>query len=128
VSAPAEGGGLASAQGEAQDRSAYWAGSIAAPLVFLAYLALEYALVPWACQTGRHGVLHTVSALALALTLVALAVGWRDLKRAPAQSREDSIAAQPRFFAQIALAIGVLSAVAVAAVWFTQWVLGPCLG
>jgi hypothetical protein len=113
----------------AQARLAYWSGIVLVPLVFLGQLSLAYALVPWACRTQHDGVLHAVSALALALSLAGLYVGWREWThvRGRREAREDAAGEQPRFLTLVALAIGALFTVAVVGVWFTQWVLGPCL-
>ncbi len=108
---------------------AYWSGIILVPLVFLTQLTLGYALVPWACKSQHDGVLHAVSAVALVLALAGLFVTWREWRRVRdvEPGREDAAAEQPRFLAQVALAVCALFTLGVAGIWFTQWVLAPCL-
>jgi len=104
----------------------YWSGIVGAPLVFLTALSAGYALVPWACRSQHHGVLDAVCIVALVLTLgttIWAALGWR---RAHAASASAS-AAREEFLAQLAVASGLLSSIAVMAQWATRLAVSPCV-
>ena len=104
----------------------YWSGIVGAPVVFLTALSAGYALVPWACRSQHHGVLDLVCVVALVLTLGATAwaaLGWRRARAAgdsPVVSRE-------AFLAQLAVASGLLSSIAVMAQWATRLAVSPCV-
>ena len=105
----------------------YWSGIVGAPLVFLTALSAGYALVPWACRSQHHGVLDLVCLVALVLTLGATvwaALGWRRAHAAAASP----FVAREEFLAQLAVASGVLSSVAVIAQWATRLAVSPCVG
>ena len=104
----------------------YWSGIIGAPLVFLTALSAGYALVPWACRSQHHGVLDLVCIIALVLTLGATAWGARGWRRARANGGSP-LAAREAFLAQLAVASGVLSTVAVIAQWATRLAVSPCV-
>ena len=53
-----------------------WPGIFFAPLLFLTNLSVAYALVPWACQSQHHAVLHVVTGGAFVLALVVDTVGF----------------------------------------------------
>jgi len=104
----------------------YWSGIVGAPLVFLTALSAGYALVGWACRSQHHGVLDLVSVVALVLTLGATiwaALGWR---RAHAGAGSP-LAAREEFLAQLAVASGAISAIAVLAQWATRLAVSPCV-
>ena len=104
----------------------YWSGIVGAPAVFLAALSAGYALVPWACRSQHHGVLDLVSVVALVLTLGATlwaALGWR---RAHA-SGGSPVGARDEFLAQLAVASGAISTLAVIAQWATRLAVSPCI-
>jgi hypothetical protein len=104
----------------------YWSGIIGAPVVFLTALSAGYALVPWACRSQHHGVLDLVSVTALVLTLGATtwgAYGWRRARAGGASP----VAARHLFLAQLAIASGALSTVAVLGQWATRLAVAPCV-
>ena len=104
----------------------YWSGIVGAPLVFLTALSAGYALVPWACRSQHHGVLDLVSIVALALTLAATLLGAFGWRRARAHGGSP-LAAREAFLAQLAIASGAISTVAVLAQWATRLALSPCI-
>jgi hypothetical protein len=104
----------------------YWSGIVGAPLVFLAALSAAYALVGWACSSQHHGVLDLVSIVALALTLAATvwaAHGWRRARTGAGSP----LAAREEFLAQLAVASGAISSIAVIAQWATRLAVSPCI-
>ena len=104
----------------------YWSGIIGAPLVFLAALSTAYALVPWACRSQQHGVLDLVSLAALVLTLAATAWGAYGWRRARAGGGSP-LAARHVFLAQLAVASGALSTLAVIGQWAARLAVAPCV-
>ena len=105
---------------------AYWLGSVGAPLVALAYLSAAYALVPLACRTQMHGILELAAAIAIGATVLATIVAWLVRRRLPA-ARGTPIGERHAFLANLALSLGVLSVVTVAAIAVTHLALGPCV-
>src|SRR5688572_29373122 len=88
-----------------------WAGVIGAPLVWAADLQVRYALVPWACRTGHHGVLHALSLLFLAAAGVAVLLCWRDWRASGAvvpASTDGGLVARTRFLAALGLMTSAL--------------------
>src|SRR5690242_6837252 len=59
-------------------RARLWPGLFLGPTVFLAYLAVAFALVPAACDTQRHWVLDAVSLVAVAVAGWCTAMSARD--------------------------------------------------
>jgi hypothetical protein len=114
---------------------AHWASIIFAPLVYLTYLSLGYALVPLACDTQRNLSLHLTSGIALALTLGALVLAWRERRRSVAGQHhplgetvaKDDISGGV-FLATVGIFVSALFALATAAQWGAQWLLSPCYG
>ena len=54
-----------------------WAGLVVAPLAFLMLISAAYALVPWACATQQHWVLHAGAAIALVAIAAVGIGGWQ---------------------------------------------------
>jgi hypothetical protein len=108
---------------------AYWPGLLVAPMLFLAYQLVAYILVPWACRHQAHSVLHAVSAASAGAMLVLLAFGLIDFKRDSLQwrGRADPISSRRRMLSLAAVAVNALSLAAALALWFTQFVIGPCV-
>lgn len=104
----------------------YWSGIIGAPLVFLAAVSAGYALVPWACRSQHHGVLDLVSGIALVLTLGATLLATMGWQRARTHG-ESPLAAREAFLAQLAIASGLISTIAVIAQWATRLAVSPCV-
>ena len=104
----------------------YWSGIIGAPVVFLTALSAAYALVPWACRSQHHGALDLVSVVALVLTLAATAWGAYGWRRARAGGGSP-LGARRMFLAQLAVASGALSTIAVMGHWATRLAVAPCV-
>jgi hypothetical protein len=108
---------------------AYWPGLLLAPVLFLAYQLAAYIIVPWACRQQAHGVLHAVSAavtVAMLMLVVFALMDWRREARAW-RGRAEPVSSRRRLLSRAALAVGALSLAATLALWFTQFVIGPCV-
>src|SRR5205809_34319 len=106
---------------------AQWASIIGSPTLFLLNLSLIYALVPVACQVQRSDALHIANGVTFALTLVAAGLGWRAMRRSEVPSSAADGHGQPRFLAQVGVAISAICALAIALQWLAQWFIAPCI-
>jgi hypothetical protein len=105
---------------------AYWLGIVGAPLATLGYLSAAYALVPLACISQRHALLDLASAVAIGATLVAVGFAWGAWLHPPA-ARGSPLGERHAFLANVALAVSVLSLVAIIAMAATRLAIGPCV-
>jgi hypothetical protein len=99
------------------------------PLLFLVLQSVNYALEPWACAKQIVYPLHASAAVALALTLAAAAVAWREWQRGGGALPDDraETASRHNLIAVMALMLSVFSALAIGALWATQLVVPPCV-
>ena len=109
--------------------TAFWPGILLAPAVFLADLTIAYALVPWACDHQRHGVLHATSLATLLLMLTMLLLAWRDWRSARSHDSAgmESLQQRPVFLAYLALTGSAVFTLATLALWFTQFIVPACI-
>ncbi|MDZ5458181.1 hypothetical protein [Azohydromonas lata] len=111
-----------------------WIVLLVGPLLVLADLGLTYALVGPGCNGQRGALLHLPMAvsftLCLLLTLAALRASWRagagEPANAPASTDPDAAQERRCFITWLALAIGALSCLVIAALWLPVAVLSPC--
>ncbi len=106
-----------------------WPGLFIAPIVFMIQLAVLYALVPWACSAQSRTVLHALAAIALAIgagATVYAARRWRVVAKAPG-SDDASPASRDLFLAVAGTFLSALFTLGIAAQWFTQFVVTPCM-
>ena len=108
---------------------AYWPGLLLAPALFLAYQLTAYILVPWACVHQRHAVLHAVSASVTIAMTALLVFATRDCRRDTVawRGRAEPVSSRRRLLALTAVAVNALSLAATLALWFTQFMIGPCV-
>jgi hypothetical protein len=108
--------------------AALWAGVLAGPLATLTQLQVNYALVLWACGTGREWALHLAALSALLVTVAAGLLSWRNWRRAGAGWEDDGAGVVPRsrFMAAVGVLISALIALVVIAQWIPIFVYGPC--
>jgi hypothetical protein len=99
------------------------------PIVFLALVAIAYAMVPWACETQRRVPLHLVSVVALAVVSGCVYLAWRNWRSLGAEPTYDEphIIAWVRFLAGLGLVLSALLTVGTAMLWVVQFVLPPCV-
>jgi hypothetical protein len=105
-----------------------WLGVLLPPLAVLSQLECNYALVLWACRTGREWPLHLVSLLALLVTLFALLLSHRNWRRLGASWEVEGAGAIPRsrYMAVVGLLISLLMSLVIVAQWIPVFIYGPC--
>jgi hypothetical protein len=108
---------------------ALWPALFVAPLAFLAELTLAYALVPYACDSQHHAVLHAVNLVTLAIAVIGTLHGWREYRvagDAPARDAGDR-GARSRFVAVTGLLVSATMVLALLAQLVTMLVIPPCV-
>jgi hypothetical protein len=109
-----------------------WIGLVAAPTIALATQSILYSLVTPECSRQARLEIHLVAAVALVIVLVlaVIAYGESSLHR-PEPASPDSDEGHPevtrRFLLDAAVGVAALSALVILGMWFTTWVLGPCM-
>ena len=105
-----------------------WAGLLAPPVAALLQQQISYALVPGLCWSGREWLLHLVSFLALAVTVGAGLLSWRNLKAAGVKWEDDGAGVLPRsrLMAAVGLLISGHSALVVVGQWIAVFVYSTC--
>ena len=105
-----------------------WAGLLAPPVAALLQQQISYALVPGLCWSGREWLLHLVSFLALAVTVGAGLLSWRNLKAAGVKWEDDGAGVLPRsrLMAAVGLLISGHSAFVVVGQWIAVFVYSTC--
>lgn len=109
-----------------------WIALVAAPTIALGTQSLLYSMVTPSCSTQTRLQLHLAAAVALAVVVVlaVMAFGESSLHRGEPQSPDDDGAHPPvrrRFLADVATAVAGIAALVIVAMWFTLWVLSPCM-
>jgi len=111
-----------------------WPALLLAPMLALLQQALTYSLVTPSCSHQEVLALHAVAggSLLLLIAMTAMA-GWTWLKTHREMSaRTASQRAEPEldsraFLAGVATAVGALSVLVGASMWWPIWILSPCL-
>lgn len=111
-----------------------WIALLAGPLLVLADLGFTYTLVGPGCNLQRGALLHLPMAVSLALCLLLTLWALRASRRAhagklaggPGSTDPDAAQERRRFITWLALAIGALSCLVIAALWLPVAVLSPC--
>jgi hypothetical protein len=110
--------------------AAQWFGLIAPPLAMLANQQAQYALVPWACYSGLHFVVHIPPVIFLAITALAGLAARREWRAGGGgePGTESGIFARARFLGAIGVGASVLFAAIIAAMWVADAFLNTCDG
>ncbi|MFP5260606.1 MAG: hypothetical protein ACLGJB_01720 [Blastocatellia bacterium] len=105
-----------------------WAGLFAAPVAWLVELQLHYMLVPWACSTGRHFVLHLITVAALLVAVVGGVLAWQGWRQSGPGWPDGSGGPAPRsrFMAVTGLLLSALFFFVILAQGIPIFVLNPC--
>jgi hypothetical protein len=122
-----------------------WPALLLAPLIVLCELSIAYALVTPSCASQDRSALHAVAAASLLIVLGLTMLAWREWRghgaggahdalarhdagaaRMVTRADSDSAEERPRFIAQLAVAVGALSALVCVALWVPIWLLSPC--
>ncbi len=102
---------------------------VLAPALALADQSVAYAFVPWGCS-HQHGLwIDAVHATFLAVTLLLSVRSWRDLRAASLAASgagEEGWPGDRRMIARLGLLLGLLSSLAIFAMWVPHWALSPC--
>ena len=101
-----------------------------APALALADQVAAYVLAGWTCAHQGSLTPHVVHGVFLVAVLAATALAWTAARSGFAATRESAGFSVHRhdMMALSGLALGVLSALIIVAMWIPQWVLSPCLG
>ena len=105
-----------------------WFGVLLGPLAALSQLEANYALALWACGTGQKWPLHLVSLSAMAITLFAEFLSYRNWKRLGANWEEEGagVVVRSRFMAAVGILISLLMLLVIIAQWIPVFMYGPC--
>ena len=102
-----------------------WLPLLLAPALALADQVIAYAAVGWSCAHERAVVIHAIHVSFLVATAASLVPAWRVWRAT--RGRADETAQRQHFLGGLAIASAALSVLAVAAMWLTTWVIGPCV-
>ena len=105
-----------------------WGLMLGGPLLWLAYLETNYALVPWACGTGHQFVLVLASVLAFVGTTVMGAMAWTKWRTAGGRDATDAPAPRGRtaFMTMSGIGLGFFSSLVLLASTIPIFVLSAC--
>jgi hypothetical protein len=104
-------------------RGAPWWSLLLVPSAFLANLSVAYAVVPYACMTMRHGLIHIAPALCAVAALTGILLCAWAVRRA---RRDPSLPPERHFLSLVALAVAGLFLLATLAQWYVVVALTPC--
>jgi hypothetical protein len=109
-------------------RFGLWLGLLGPPVAWLTQLQVNYALVPWACNSGNLVPLHIATAVFLACAIAAGLVAVRHWQKSRRDPMEGEPAAQCRLFmASLGLMIAPLFCAVIVWDWIAVTVFSPCL-
>ena len=114
-----------------RDVLALWFGLLGPPTAFLLNLEITYALVPSVCSGPRlpHAVLHLITVLSLAVSLLAGMRAWRNHQRSGGRWPLDS--AGPVDRSRLLSAVGLMSSAFFSLLILGHWIpiffLNACL-
>lgn len=115
--------GLQTSRGAA----ASWSVIVGAPALWFLDQQVNVVLVPWACGRGQPWVLHVVSAVFLAATLMTACIAWRE--HASATREVDTVETRRdrrRFMSLVGLLSSGLFSLLIIAQEIPNWLLDPC--
>jgi hypothetical protein len=105
-----------------------WASVIIGPVAFAIDETLGYALTYHACSTGHRYVLHLVSLLGFALSVLGIFMARAALADLPESAHEKGGSSTDRsyFMAKLGLVTSVAFTIAVVALAIPRFMLSPC--
>jgi hypothetical protein len=105
-----------------------WVGLFAGPTAFFLYLQVNYMLVPWACSTGHHFVLHLVMAAALLIATAGGISAWLCWQKAGRKWPDGSGGVLPRnrFLAVLGFLLSMFFFLIIIAQGIPNFILDPC--
>ena len=105
--------------------AAAWTVLLAGPVVWLALLQTNYALVSTTCRTGRS-VLWVVGGGAMVAVAVAIALAWRAARAPRGTPPTERVSHATVFLARVGIALGLGFGVVIVATMLPTFILGPC--
>jgi hypothetical protein len=104
-------------------------GIFTGPVVWAADHTISYALVPHACSTGHHYVLHLATALSLLLTLGGFFLAMSSYNRLARGAHQDgdSIFDRDRFMSILGMAMSIAFCIVIIASAIPRFMLDPCV-
>jgi hypothetical protein len=108
--------------------TAQWYGVLVGPVTFGVDLLLSYSLVPHACSTGHHYVLHVVTAASFLVVATGLFTSLWLYQHIPGlmPERGDVLMSRPRFMALLGIVLSLYCEVLIIANAFPRFMLNPC--
>ena len=106
--------------------AAAWTVLLGGPLVWLALLQTNYALVSWTCATGRSIVLWLVGAGAMIAVVIAIAVAWQAARVPRGTAATEGLSHATVFLARVGVALGLGFVLVIVATVLPTFILGPC--
>jgi hypothetical protein len=103
-----------------------WPGLLLVPLIALAHLSLNYALVPWSCSMGRAEVLHWIALASLGSAITITLYQWRAWRRSATVMAGNALVSRLRFTAGVSTLTGTFFTLVILAMWSAQWIVPPC--
>src|SRR4051812_43453514 len=104
------------------------AGIFAGPIAWAADHTISYSLVPHACSTGHHYILHVCTAVALLVTLAGFMCAMNVQQRMPDDTEQSggSVFDRERFMALLGMAMSVAFCMVIIASAIPRWFMDPC--
>ena len=99
---------------------ALWCGNLVGPIALIINFQFRYALIPYACETGRHWMLTAISIPLFIVALIGVLFSWRALQAA------DGDMMRIRFMALSGIALSLLFALSIAAMAIPDFYFHPC--
>ena len=106
-----------------------WLALLGAPSAVLTALSVDYALVTPSCAWRTLLPLGSVTGTALLFSIVATLLAWHRWREAGmvAPASAPALPARPGMMACAATWVGMLSTLALVAMWIPQWLISPCV-
>ncbi|MDP9648903.1 hypothetical protein [Paraburkholderia caledonica] len=106
-----------------------WLALLGAPSAVLAALSADYALVTPSCAWRTVLPLGSVTGTALLFSMIATLLAWHRWREAGmiAPATATALPARPAMLACAATWVGMLSTLALVAMWIPQWLISPCV-
>ena len=107
------------------ERWAPWWGLVVVPSTFLGLQSAAYAMVPLACRTEQHVLVHLPLGLQVAISVLGVLLGVWLVQRGKAAA--GAVPPERRFLNAVSLATAVLFLAAALVQWYVAVALSPCL-
>jgi hypothetical protein len=105
-----------------------WVGLLAGPLAALIQLEVNYALVPWVCNSKQTWTLHLVSLIALMVATAAGTLAFVNSLWLCVRFDDDGAGSIPRsrLMAAVGVLMSALTSLVIIAQWLPVFLYGPC--